>query len=34
MKTPILLMMLFALPFLVLSAQTQEPGKIKVAIED
>jgi len=32
MKAPILLMMLFALPLLVLSAQPQEPGKIKVAI--
>jgi len=32
MKTPILLMMLFTLPFLALTAQPSEPGKIKVAI--
>lgn len=32
MKAPILLMILFTLPFLVLTAQPSEPGKIKVAI--
>jgi arginase len=32
MKTPILLMMLFTLPFLVFPAQPKGPGKIKVAI--
>lgn len=32
MKAPILLMILFTLPFLALTAQPSEPGKIKVAI--
>jgi arginase len=32
MKAPILLMMFFTLPFLALTAQPSEPGKIKVAI--
>jgi len=32
MKTPVILMVLFTLPFLALTAQPQGPGKIKVAI--